>query len=76
MTGEVGTWRVARSRHAPRARPSGWQWQLRAHLEIKVDGVGRTHRDERGTAVEAARSRLPDVHDGSQVPFDCPQRLH
>jgi hypothetical protein len=26
-----------------------------AHLEIKIDGVVRTHRDERDTAIEAAR---------------------
>jgi hypothetical protein len=26
-----------------------------AHFEIKVDGIVRTHRDERDTAIEAAR---------------------
>ncbi len=50
-----------------------------AHYEIKVDGVVRTHRDGRETAIEAARflqQRNPnakitvtDLRDGSAVPF-------
>ncbi len=50
-----------------------------AHFEIKVDGVVRSHRDVRETAIEAARflqSRQPgakitvtDLRDGSAVPF-------
>jgi hypothetical protein len=48
-----------------------------AHFEIKVDGIVRTHRDERDTAIEAARfiqQRSPgvkiavtDLRDGSAV---------
>jgi hypothetical protein len=48
-------------------------------FEIKVDGVVRTHRDVRETAIEAARflqQRNPgakivvtDLRDGSGVPF-------
>ncbi len=51
-----------------------------AQYEIKVDGVSRTYRDFRETAIEAARflqQRLPgakvtvtDVRDGSNVPLD------
>jgi hypothetical protein len=51
-----------------------------AQFEIKVDGVVRSHRDFRDTAIEAARflqQRLPgakivitDTRDGSVVPFD------
>lgn len=26
-----------------------------AHFDVKIDGVGRTYRDERGTAIVAAR---------------------
>jgi hypothetical protein len=50
-----------------------------AQFEIKVDGVVRSHRDERDTAIEAARflqQRNPgskivitDLRDGSQIPF-------
>ena len=50
------------------------------HYEIKVDGVVRSHRDVRDTAIEAARflkQRNPnakititDVRDGSVVPHD------
>jgi hypothetical protein len=53
---------------------------LGAQFEIKVDGVVRTHRDDRGTAIEAARllqQRNPgakiavtDLRDGSEVPHD------
>jgi hypothetical protein len=51
-----------------------------AQFEIKVDGIVRSHRDERDTAIEAARflqQRNPsaritvtDLCDGSAVPFD------
>ncbi len=51
-----------------------------AQFEIKVDGMVRSHRDFRDTAIEAARflqQRLPaakieitDLRDGSVVPFD------
>jgi ribosomal protein S11 len=51
-----------------------------AQFEIKVDGIVRTHRDFRETAIEAARflqQRNPaakieirDLRDGSPVPFD------
>jgi hypothetical protein len=51
-----------------------------AHFEIKVDGVVRTHRDERDTAIEAARYLqqrqsgakivVTDLRDGSVVSFD------
>ena len=51
-------------------------------FEIKVDGVVRSYRDFRETAIEAARflqQRLPaskivitDLRDGSQIPFDRP----
>ncbi len=51
-----------------------------AHFEIKVDGVVRSHRDVRETAIEAARflqSRQPgakitvtDLRDGANVPFE------
>jgi hypothetical protein len=51
-----------------------------AHFEIKIDGVPRTYRDVRETAIEAARflqQRNPgakilitDLRDGSVVPFD------
>jgi hypothetical protein len=50
-----------------------------AQFEIKVDGIARTHRDFRETAMEAARSlrqRLPsakievtDLRDGAVVAF-------
>jgi hypothetical protein len=50
-----------------------------AHYEIKVDGIVRTHRDVRETAIEAARFLqqrnqgakilVTDVRDGSVVPF-------
>jgi hypothetical protein len=53
-----------------------------AEFEIRVDGVVRTHRDRRDTAIEAARflqQRNPaakvvvtDLRDGSVVPFDRP----
>ena len=49
------------------------------HFEIKVDGIVRTHRDVRDTAVEGARllqQRNPgakievsDLRNGSQVPW-------
>jgi hypothetical protein len=48
-----------------------------ANFEIKIDGIVRTHRDERDKAIEAARflqQRNPamkivitDLHDGSAV---------
>ena len=48
-----------------------------AHFEIKVDGIVRTHRDARDTAIEAARflqQRSPganitvtDLRDGSAI---------
>ena len=51
-------------------------------FEIRVDGVVRTHRDVRETAIEAARFLqqrnlgakilITDLRDGSAVPFDCP----
>jgi len=51
-----------------------------AHYEIKVDGVVRTHRDVRETAIEAARNLqvsargakivISDLRDGSNVPFE------
>jgi hypothetical protein len=51
-----------------------------AQFAIKVDGVVRTHRDFRETAIEAARflpQRVPsakivvtDLRDGSTVTFD------
>ncbi len=51
-----------------------------AHFENKVDGVVRTHRDVRETAIEAPRflqERQPgskvvvtDLRDGSVVPFE------
>ena len=51
-----------------------------AHFENNVDGMVRTHRDLRDTAIEAARflqQRNPsarivitDLRDGSPVPFD------
>jgi hypothetical protein len=51
-----------------------------AYFEIKVDGIVRSHRDERDTAIEAARflqQRNPgakvaitDLRDGLVVPFD------
>ncbi len=54
-----------------------------AHFQIKVDGVVRTHRDVRETAIEAARflqSRQPgakiavtDLRDGENVTFDGPR---
>lgn len=50
-----------------------------AHFEIKVDGVVRSYRDERDTAIEAARYlrqrnpgakiAVPDLRDGSPVPL-------
>jgi hypothetical protein len=50
-----------------------------AHFEIKVDGLVRTHRDDRDTAIEAARflrQRNPgakvaitDLRDGSEISF-------
>jgi hypothetical protein len=53
-----------------------------AQFEIKVDGLVRTHRDFRETAIEAAhflKQRNPaakilitDLRDGSSVPFDHP----
>ncbi len=53
-----------------------------AMFEIKVDGVPRSYRDVRETAIEAARflqQRNPaakiavtDLRDGSNVPFDRP----
>ena len=54
-----------------------------AQFEIKVDGVVRTHRDFRETAIEAARSlqqrnpsakiEITDLRDGSPIPVDRPQ---
>jgi len=51
-----------------------------AHFEIKIDGIVRTHRDFRETAIEAARFlqmfnpnakiAVTDQRDGSAVPFD------
>jgi len=51
-----------------------------AHFEIKLDGIARTHRDERDTAIEAARFLqqrnssakivITDLRDGSVVSFD------
>jgi len=51
-----------------------------ARFEIKIDGVVRTHRDVRETAVEAARFLqqhnpgvsivVTDLRDGSALPFD------
>lgn len=51
-----------------------------AQFEIKIDGVVRTHRDVRGTAIEAGRFlqqrnpggriEITDLRDGSHVPFD------
>ena len=53
-----------------------------AQFEIKVDGVVRTHRGFRETAIEAARNLkqrnpaakilITDLRDGSAVPFDPP----
>ena len=53
-----------------------------AQFEIRVDGVVRTHRDVRETAIEAARFLqqrnldakilITDLRDGSTVPFDRP----
>ncbi len=51
-----------------------------AHFEIKVDGIARTLRDVRETAIEAARLlqvrnpgatiTVTDLRDGSVVPCD------
>jgi hypothetical protein len=51
-----------------------------AYFEIKIGGVVRTHRDDRDSAVEAARflqQRNPgakiaitDLRDGSNIPHD------
>ncbi len=51
-----------------------------APFEIKVDGVTRSYRDVRETAIEAARFlqqrnsnakiSITDLRDGSAVPFD------
>jgi len=51
-----------------------------AQFEIKVDGIVRTHRDFRETAIEAARNLkqrnpaaaivITDLRDGANVPFD------
>ncbi len=53
-----------------------------AHFEIKVDGIVRTHRDVRDTAIEAARflqQRNPnakivitDLRDGSTIAHNRP----
>jgi hypothetical protein len=53
-----------------------------AHFEIKVDGIVRTHRDVRDTAIEAARflqQRNPgarivitDLRDGSVIAHSRP----
>jgi len=53
---------------------------LGANFEIRVDGVVRTHRDVRDTAIEAvrflqqrnvgAKVQITDLRDGSNVPFD------
>jgi hypothetical protein len=50
------------------------------HFEIKVDGIVRTHRDVRGTAIEAtrflqqpapgAKIDITDLRDGSVIPHD------
>ncbi len=55
-----------------------------SRYEIAVDGVPRTMRDLRETAVEAARYlkvrnpaskiTVTDLRDGSVVPFDQPHR--
>jgi len=52
------------------------------HFEIKVDGIVRTHRDVRETAIEAARNLQLSTRGakvvvtallaGSVVPFDRP----
>ena len=54
-----------------------------AQFEIAIDGVVRTHRDFRETAIEASRSLqqwlpaskivITDLRDGSAVPFDHPR---
>jgi hypothetical protein len=51
-----------------------------AQFEIKIGGIVRTHRDERDTAIEAARFLkqstpaasvvITDLRDGSTVRFD------
>jgi hypothetical protein len=56
-----------------------------ANFEIKVDGIVRTHRDERDTAIEAARSlqqrnpgakvAITDLRDGAQVSFHRQARV-
>jgi hypothetical protein len=53
-----------------------------AQFEIKVDGIVRTHRDERAIAIEAARFlqqrnasaklEITDLRDGSVVSFTSP----
>jgi hypothetical protein len=52
-----------------------------AHFEIRVDGIVRTHRDERDSATDAARflkQRNPgvkieviDLRNGSAVPWQA-----
>jgi hypothetical protein len=51
-----------------------------AHFEIRVDGIVRSHRDVRETAMTAARFlqgtgakvTITDLRDGSDVPFNDP----
>jgi len=55
-----------------------------AMFEIKVDGLVRSHRDVRESAVEAARFlqvhnrtskiTITDLNDGSAVPFERSDR--
>jgi hypothetical protein len=53
-----------------------------AKFEIKVDGMVRTHRDVRSTAIEAARFLqskgakivVTDLRDGSDVLFNEPMK--
>ena len=53
-----------------------------AHFEIKVDGIVRTHRDLRETAIEAARNlqrttpgakiAVTHLRDGTVIPHERP----
>jgi hypothetical protein len=62
------------------ARSGGADDTRRRLFEIRIDGVVRTHRLQRNTAIEAAhylQQRNPaaeivitDLRDGSTVPFD------
>jgi bifunctional non-homologous end joining protein LigD len=85
-SGRSGTWLKGEGPRAPGhvSRLGGSVLMTReasgAQFEIKVDGLVRTHRDFRETAIEAARffqQRLPgatvivtDLRDGSAVPFE------